>query len=132
MYTKEARIREYFKAWLKQDIESLDRLFSPEAFYRECYGPEYVGLSEIRRWFADWNRRGRVLSWDILRFIHHADEVIVEWEFCCEYDGAPDRFDGISVVAFDEQDRIISIKEYGSKAEHIRPYAPACSQASEV
>lgn len=33
--------------------------------YSECYGPEYRGISQIVKWFVEWNKRGKVLEWNI-------------------------------------------------------------------
>ena len=34
--------------------------FTENAVYTECYGPEYRGIEQIEKWFADWNKKGRV------------------------------------------------------------------------
>lgn len=62
---REEIVKRYFQAWLAQDIEPLGSIFSDDVVYSECYGPEYRGLSQILKWFADWNKSGRVLKWDI-------------------------------------------------------------------
>ena len=58
-------VKRYFQAWLDQNIEPLGSIFSEDIVYSECYEPEYRGLSQILNWFADWNKSGRVLKWDI-------------------------------------------------------------------
>ena len=67
---REEIVKRYFQAWLDQDIEPLGSIFSDDVVYSECYGPEYRGLSQILKWFADWNKSGRVLKWEIKNFIH--------------------------------------------------------------
>lgn len=119
---REEVIREYFQAWVDNDIGVLGRIFSDDIIYSESYGPEYHGMSQIMRWFADWNRHGRVLEWSIKRFVHQGSVSVVEWHFECELDGRTDGFDGVSIVEFDEDSKIIDLREFQSKAEHSCPY----------
>ena len=119
---REELIRRYFAAWLLNDPACLSQVFAADAVYSECYGPEYRGLSQIQKWFADWNRRGRVLRWDIRGFLHDGPHTAVEWYFQCEYDGAVSGFDGVTLAAFDGDGRIVRLREFQSKAEHCFPY----------
>jgi len=115
-------IEAYFAAWLKKDEMILPYIFANDAVYSECYGPEYHGLHQIRCWFADWNRRGTVLRWEISRMIAHGNTVCAEWYFSCEYEGVVDGFNGVSVIEFNDRKKMISVREYQSKAEHTFPY----------
>lgn len=118
-------IKKYFEAWIAKDESVLPIIFSNKAIYTECYGPRYRGLSQIQRWFADWNRRGTVLQWDIKNTLESGDSLCVEWYFRCEYDGVVDGFDGVSWIEFDEEGKIKALREFQSKAEHHFPYAQA-------
>jgi len=115
-------IETYFAAWLGKDDAALSSVFADNVIYSECYGPEYCGLDQIQRWFADWNRRGTVLRWDIKNMIECGNTVCVEWFFCCEYDGNIDGFDGVSWIEFNESGKISALREFQSKAEHCFPY----------
>ncbi|WP_246601438.1 hypothetical protein [Enterococcus alishanensis] len=46
--------------------------FHEEIIYRECYGPIYMGLSEIKRWIADMLKKQTVLEWKIYRILEVA------------------------------------------------------------
>lgn len=115
-------IETYFAAWLGKDDAALSSVFADNVIYSECYGPEYHGLDQIQRWFADWNRRGTVLRWDIKNMIECGNTVCVEWFFCCEYDGNTDGFDGVSWIELNESGKIRALREFQSKAEHCFPY----------
>lgn len=115
-------VREYFQAWLDKNIEPLKCIFTDDVLYSECYGPEYRGLSQILKWFIDWNKCGTVLRWEIKRFIHQNLVTVVEWYFECEYNNEIGGFDGVSIIEFDKNMRIMSIKEFESKTEHSYPY----------
>lgn len=115
-------IRNYFDAWLQGNVQPIKDIFSENIVYSECYGPEYHGLSQLVRWFEDWNKRGTVLVWKIKRVIEHRKTVVVEWYFECEYDGKIDGFDGITIADFDREDKIEKLCEFQSKAEHYYPY----------
>lgn len=118
----EATIRKYFQAWIEADPEPVKEVFSENILYSECYGPEYRGLAQIIRWFEDWNTRGRVLEWTIKRVIEQEKTLVAEWYFRYEYDGKTDAFDGVTIADFDDDNRIVKLCEFQSKAEHCFPY----------
>lgn len=112
----------YFNAWLTKNNSVLSEIFSADVIYTECYGPLYQGVSQIQRWFADWNLRGTVLQWNIKNVLERGNTLCVEWYFCCEYDGVTDGFDGVSWIEFDETGKIVNLREFQSKSEHYYPY----------
>lgn len=116
-------ISKYFQAWLSVDVETVKETFSENAIYIECYGPEYHGLSQIIKWFEDWNKKGKVLDWTIKRMIAHRKTVVVEWHFKCDYDGTVDEFDGVTIADFNKDNKITKLCEFQSKSEHWYPYA---------
>ena len=124
MTQREARIREYFDAWVRKDARPLAGIFAPDILYSECYGPEYRGIGQVLRWFADWNTQGTVLQWPIKQFVHQGAVTAVEWYFQCEYQGQVDGFDGVSLITFDDAGRMVRLQEFQSKAEHHLPYGP--------
>lgn len=119
---REETIRRYFDAWLTQDPSALPALFARDVSYSECYGPEYHGLAQVQRWFREWNAQGRVLSWPIHRFYHAQNTAIVEWTFSCASGGKTSKFDGVSLVDFNTQNQIASVKEFKSQSEHYFPF----------
>lgn len=122
MINHEKVIKEYFQAWIDKDIEKLNSIFADDIIYSECYGPEYHGLDQIIQWFSDWNVVGTVLNWSVKQFFHQGNTTIVEWFFNCHYNGEDDSFDGVSIVIFDSDGRIKSLKEFQSQSEHYYPY----------
>ena len=115
-------LRRYFQAWLDNDISAVKETFSDNAVYIECYGPEYHGLSQILKWFDEWNRHGRVLEWTIKRTVTHDKTLVAEWYFKCDYEGNIDGFDGVTISDFDNDDKITRLFEFQSKPEHYFPY----------
>lgn len=115
-------IKKYFQAWINKDIQSVKQIFSENALYSECYGPEYHGLLQILKWFEDWNNRGQVLEWTIKRTFEQNQTLIAEWYFKCDYDGVVDGFDGVTIADFDDDMKIYKLCEFQSKAEHYYPY----------
>ncbi|QTL97868.1 nuclear transport factor 2 family protein [Iocasia frigidifontis] len=122
MIKKEECIKRYFNMWLSKDGSCLNEIFEFNVVYSECYGPEYRGIRQIIQWFDDWNERGTVIRWDIKQFIHQMNQTAVEWYFECEFAGQISRFDGVSIIVFNDNGKIIDIKEFQSKAEHEFPY----------
>lgn len=115
-------IRNYFKTWLDNNIDVIKETFTDDIIYSECYGPEYHGISQIIKWFADWNKKGKVLEWSIKRIISQNNICVAEWYFKCDYDSHIDGFDGVTIADFDEQLKISKLCEFQSKAEHVFPY----------
>lgn len=123
MNLREKAIFEYFNSWITKDSSKFDALLSQNIIYSECYGPEYHGISEIKKWFSDWNRRSSVLQWEIKQFIHSDKTTVAEWYFECKFEGKINGFDGVSLIEFDKDNKIKSVKEFQSKAEHYCPYS---------
>lgn len=124
METKEKIISGYFKAWLENNATTLKDVFDTNAYYSESWGPEYNGLDEITKWFSDWNITGKVADWTIKQYIHDGDKVAAEWHFRAEYNNGkvPDDFDGVSLIVFNQDNKIVILKEFASKLPRYRVY----------
>lgn len=122
MIEREQIIKNYFEAWLSKKDLKLKETFDSKVIYNECYGPEYRGLEIIEKWFEDWNKRGTVLVWDIKQYIHQGNMTVVEWYFKCEYDGDLGEFDGVSLIEFNADNKIVNLKEFQSKIPHYYIY----------
>lgn len=122
VHDRETIIQMYFDMWVHRDFSILDTLFASNIYYSECYGPEYTGLNEIHLWIDDMLRKQKVLEWRVKRFIHANNTVVVEWVFRDVHNNTQNSFDGVSIIEFESDERISSIKEFGSKSEHANPY----------
>ena len=111
-------IQKYFKAWLNADIDILSDIFSNDIIYSECYGPEYHGITQILKWFDDWNQKGKVLEWTIKRSIEKENTIVVEWFFKCEFEENIEGFDGVTIADFDKEGKIKRLCEFQSKSDH--------------
>lgn len=123
MNIREQIIKKYFKSWLENNCSVLKDIFDLNVTYSECYGPEYHGIDTVETWFKEWNKRGKVLAWDIKQFIHQGNISVVEWYFKCRYDGEIEEFDGVSLIEFNGDNYIVSLKEFQSKIPHYYPYS---------
>lgn len=119
--SKKQIIRDYFQAWLKPNIEVIKSIFDKNATYSECYGPIYRNKKEIISWFEKWNKQGKVIAWPIEKILINENTCIVEWHFKCNYQKKISEFDGVSIIDFNDQNKIISVKEYQSKSQHYYP-----------
>lgn len=78
---REKKIRLWFEMWLtKQDL-GIDDIFAEDVVYTESWSPQYRGRQRVKHWFHEWNRRGKVIVWDIKQFFHKEDQTVVEWYF---------------------------------------------------
>lgn len=122
MKSRENVIADYFKSWIKKDVSVLEKTFSPDAVYIESWGPAYRNLADITKWFCDWNENNSVLQWDIQSFLHHEKFCICEWYFKCKCDNNVSGFNGVSIVEFDDSEKIVLLKEFQSKYPNHYPY----------
>ena len=121
--SKKQIIRDYFQSWLKPNIEVIKSIFDKNATYSECYRPIYRNKKEIISWFEKWNKQGKVIAWPIEKILINENTCIVEWHFKCNYQKKISEFDGVSIIDFNDQNKIISAKEYQSKSQHYYPYS---------
>lgn len=118
---KKSLIEKYFAMWLTGDGSHLSEFFTQDVVYTESCGTGYRGLEEMMRWFADWNTKGRVLEWRILRMLAFGETAVCEWYFRCRYEGEIGEFTGASVMDFRER-KIADLREYQSKLPVCDPY----------
>ena len=117
------KIKLWFEMWLKKENKDIENIFSKSATYIESWGPQYNNLSEISYWFDEWNTRGTVKKWDILEITHNKDKTFVEWKFFCKMNnGEVQKFDEVSIIKWNELNKIIYLKEFGCNEDTYNPY----------
>lgn len=47
---------------------------------------------------------------------------VVEWYFKYKYNGEVGEFDGVSLIEFNDDNYIVTLKEFQSKVPHYYPY----------
>lgn len=119
---REQLIREYFDMWLTRCGDRLGDVFSEEVIYVESTGNEYRGVHQIMNWFGDWFDNGVVKRWDITSYSHADSKCFVEWHFECVCYNNPSAFDGVSIVEFNADGKICSLREFAAASEHELPY----------
>ena len=108
----------------RQKIAALRLFLRRTAYTLKAGGPEYHSAAQVKHWFAEWNTRGRVLVWDILRFFHAENHTAVEWRFKNQMlDGRVEEFDGFSLIRWTADGKIASLKEFGCNIHTYDPYA---------
>ncbi|WP_161787676.1 nuclear transport factor 2 family protein [Bifidobacterium bombi] len=149
--SRERAITEYFKMWVARDFDKLDGLFAPDCRYEEYTGSIYQGRDQIHRWIDALQAAQVVVSWRVHDFLHGRGnqgqpEITVTWTFCaydladrshslCEVDGVAGQsdgvgaeregsyeFDGVSIIEFDRQNKINSVREFYAKHDRRYPY----------
>ncbi|MCL1844928.1 MAG: nuclear transport factor 2 family protein [Defluviitaleaceae bacterium] len=122
MENREIVIKNCFNAWIEKDVSIFADSFAESAVYIESWGPAYRGRADIIAWFADWTRENCVLEWRVKTFFHAEAVCICEWYFECECGGEIDGFNGVSIVNFNADEKIISLREFQSKTPNVFPY----------
>ena len=109
--------------WIQQKELGLDEMFAQDAVYIESWGPKYEGLSAIKHWFNEWNTRGKVLIWDIIQYFHKDEQTVVQWYFKNQMtDGKIEEFNGMSLIKWTLDNKIIYLAEYGCNINNYNPY----------
>ena len=122
MNKRETIIKNCFNSWINKDRATFENSFAPEVIYIESWGPAYGNLAECLAWFDDWNKASSVITWDIKAFSHDGNTCFCEWFFECEVNGVRESFDGVSIIKFSKDNKIIYLKEYQSKNPNYYPY----------
>ena len=47
---------------------------------------------------------------------------MVEWNFRCTFAGKVQQFDGVTIVDWSSDEKIFSLREFGSVSAHTLPY----------
>ena len=118
---RELTIEKVFNSWITKDIVTFYESFADDVIYFESWGPAYRGIEHIKAWFKDWNKENTVLEWTIKEFYHTENTCICEWLFKCECGGNIDGFTGVSIISFNEMDKITVLKEFQSKTPNFFP-----------
>ena len=119
---REALAKQYLQCWLTREAGMLDKLFAKDAVCVEATGSEYHGIAKIQRWFADWQKNGKVLEWTAKRAVSQGEYVALEWSFRWEWDGQAQACEGMTLFRFDAQDKIAEVREFAAKTEHTLVY----------
>lgn len=123
MKKRESMIQLWFTMWLEKKDLGIQRIFADDVVYIESWGPEYHGIERVKQWFDEWNRRGTVLQWDIKQFIHTDEQTVVEWYFRNTLkDGMVEAFDGVSLIRWNGDGKIIFLQEFGCNQNRYDPY----------
>ena len=118
MNERERIIRLWFDMWLQQRDLGIDEIFADHAEYMESYGPRSEGCVAIRRWFEEWNKHGKVLTWRIEQFFHKNNQTVVQWYFKNWMDdGRIDDFDGMSLVKWADDNKILFLQEFACSTD---------------
>lgn len=118
---REAIVKEWLIAWFTPEWNQFSDVFDQNAYYSESWGPEYHGISEIKQWFTKWHRHCECVAWDIKQFHHTEAVTIVEWYFSCKDDEKKHEFDGCSIIEWNQNDRIVSLREFCSTLPNYMP-----------
>lgn len=123
MNEREKIIRLWFDMWLQKKDLGISEMFTDNSVYIESWGPEYHGSEKIKLWFDEWNTRGTVLQWDIKQFFHKGNKTIVEWYFKNQMkNGKVEAFDGVSLIEWTSDNKILFLKEFGCNINNYDPY----------
>lgn len=116
-------VKDYFASWITEDVSLWRSWFDKDVLYYESVGTAYRGAEQLLTWQKNWIEHGKVLSWDISEMHCSGDTYTVLWQFCCVYDGEKSTFIGVSVIDFNDSDKIILLREFAAEPDFTYPYA---------
>ncbi len=125
---REKIIKQWFDMWLQQRDTGIENIFTENAVYIESWRPQYIGRNKIKHWFDEWNTRGKVIIWDVKQFFHKENQTVVEWFFKNEmHNGKVESFDGMSLIEWTDDNKIVLLKEFGCNIARYDPYKDGLS-----
>jgi len=95
---RETIITELFNAWFNPAWCNFPKVFRPNIYYRESWGPEYLGIDQITRWFVHWYINTMLLQWDIHAMYPNNNMSFVQWTFSVQTDNTLTTFDSVSII----------------------------------
>lgn len=117
---REEIITEWFNAWFDPKWQDFETIFTTDVYYSESWGPEYVGIKQVKSWFNSWFTHAKLLYWDVKQIDESNDKSFVEWTFKCSDQSGVSEFAGLSVITW-RDDKIASLKEFASSLPKINP-----------
>ncbi|WP_341479361.1 nuclear transport factor 2 family protein [Clostridium gasigenes] len=115
-------VRSYFKGWIDNDNSIIEKYFSANISYVESWGPAYKGIEEVKLWFENWHVNSKGLIWEIEESIVLEKRIICEWYFKHKHNEDINEFNGVSLIDFDNNNKIIKVKEFMSVLPISYPY----------
>ncbi len=123
MNERETIIRLWFDMWLQKRDLGIDDIFAENVVYIESWSPKYENRMTVKHWFEEWNTRAQVLVWDIKQYFHTDNQTVAEWYFKSQMnDGTIEEFDGMSLILWNSDNKIVFLKEFGCNLNHYNPY----------
>ncbi len=116
-------IRDYFTSWVTEDVSLWRSWFDENVLYYESVGTAYKGIEQMISWQKDWAEHGKVFSWDVSEMHCSGDTHTVLWRFHCVYDGNESEFIGVSVIDFNDSDKITLLREFAADPNFVFPYS---------
>lgn len=115
-------IADYFKSWTTGDVSRWREWFAEDIRYEESVGTGYKGIEQMLRWQNDWKDHGTVFSWNICEVYPSNNTYTVLWSFHCVYDGNESEFNGVSVIDFNNENKITLLREFAADPNIVYPY----------
>ena len=118
---KDRIIKEWFKSWFNPEWDNYNEVFESEIYYSESWGPEYIGIDEIKLWKDKWHKNLYLIEWNIIKINHINNISFVEWYFSCSDNEKVNEFNGVSIIEWGINDKILSLKEFASSLPKYNP-----------
>ncbi len=115
-------ISDYFNSWVTGDSSQWTEWFADNVRYEESTGTGYIGIGQMLRWQNEWVEHGKVIDWSISDILFSQGTYTVCWKFSCCYDGNESTFNGVSLISFNEENRMTYVREFAAQADIAFPY----------
>jgi|GEM_PF-4610102 len=117
MKEREEIIHKIFEAWVIKDIALAEGILNESAIYKDHFGDEvYKGRESIAERFKEFYKNHDLMEHGFEQIMHQDAKMVVDWSCTYSCHGNVISRHKMSVVEFDENNKILSIKEYVSIA----------------
>lgn len=114
MKIKEEIICEWFNAWHNQKWDNFSEVFALNVVYSECFGAKYFGISQVINWKQHWHQTTNLLEWKVINITSVNSQSIVEWYFKFSKNGEVKKYNGVSIILWNNENKICSIRDYSA------------------
>jgi steroid delta-isomerase-like uncharacterized protein len=74
-------VREFERAFNRQDVDALVQCFTPAGTYRDTFFGDHAGSAHLREMFARMFREGRDYAWTMDTVVETPERAAAEWTF---------------------------------------------------
>ncbi len=112
--SKEEVINKWYQSWHNQEFDQFTDIFALNIVYNNGFGAKYFGISQLINFKKKWHKSHTLIEWKIVSVTSIKSKSFVEWYFNFKVNNQIKKYNGVSIILWDNEDRICSVREYST------------------